>query len=227
MAELIAPNWPAPPGVRAFTTTRAFGDLAAEGEARSRLLEWVPSEPCWLRQVHGCEVIDAGAAVRSDPPPEADAAVARERGRVCVVLTADCLPVLLADWSGRAVGIAHAGWRGLAAGVIEAAVTAMDVEPAKLIAWLGPAIGPRAYEVGADVRAAILAREATAESAFVAVREGHWLLDLYAVARARLRAAGVTHAFGGNFCTYTDAHRFHSWRRDRGRQRMAALIWLA
>ena len=168
-------------------------------------------------------MVDAAEAARE---PEADASVARRAGAVCVVKAADCLPVLLADEAAGVVGAAHAGWRGLAAGVIEATVEEMRVAPKSLIAWLGPAIGPRVYEVGEEVRAAFLARDARAASAFVPNRPGHWLLDLYAVARQRLGALGVTRVYGGGYCTYSDSARFPSFRRDGTRERIAAFVWL-
>ncbi len=208
---MIRPDWPAPPGVRALVTTRGEADPA------------LPAPPAWLKQVHGTRVVDAAAA--SDRP-QADAAVARAPGVVCAVQAADCMPVLFADDAGSVVGAAHAGWRGLAAGVIEATVAAMRVPPERLLAWLGPAIGPAHYEVDAVVRDAFLARDAGAAAAFAAHRPGHWLLDLYAVARRRLEAAGVTRVHGGGFCTYSDAARFPSWRRDRTRERIAAFVWL-
>lgn len=208
---MIRPDWPAPPGVRALVTTRGEADPA------------LPAPPAWLKQVHGTRVVDAAAAAGR---PEADAAVARVPSVVCAVQAADCLPVLFADDAGTVVGAAHAGWRGLAAGVLEATVTEMRVAPERLIAWLGPAIGPAHYEVGAEVRDAFLAHDAAAERAFAPNRPGHWLLDLYAVARQRLAARGVTRVHGGGFCTYSDAARFPSWRRDRTRERIAAFVWL-
>ncbi|HEX7052506.1 MAG TPA: peptidoglycan editing factor PgeF [Burkholderiales bacterium] len=219
IAALLRPEWPAHPRVQALVTTRAAGDARTFGES-DFLKRLVPRPPVWLRQVHGARVIDA------DAPPalaEADAAVARRAGTVCAVRMADCLPVLLADAEGSVVGAAHAGWRGLAAGVIEATVAAMKAPPERLIAWLGPAIGPQSYEVGEDVRAAF----ADCEGALRAARPGHWLLDLYAVARQRLGRAGVLAVHGGGFCTYRDRERFFSYRRDRSAERMAALIWLA
>jgi YfiH family protein len=143
-----------------------------------------------------------------------------------VVKAADCLPVLLADEAGGVVGAAHAGWRGLAAGVLEATVEEMRVAPKSLIAWLGPAIGPRAYEVGADVHEAFVSRDPAAASAFVPNRPGHWLLDLYALARQRLAACGVTRVYGGDYCTYSDPARFPSYRRERTGERIAAFVWL-
>lgn len=226
-AELIVPDWPAPPSVRAVVTTRAFGDMRAGAAGRARVREIAPAEPIWLRQVHGCGVARADELAQAAETPAADAATARTRSSVCAVLTADCLPVLLAARAGDVVGVAHAGWRGLAAGVIEATVHAMGSEASQLVAWLGPAISARAYEVGAEVRDAFLARDAQAAAAFAPSRPGHWRLDLYAVARQRLRALGVANVTGGAFCTHAQAERFFSWRRERDAARMAALIWLA
>lgn len=215
----VVPDWPAHPRVRAFVTTRASGDMARPC-ARRVLADVAPEPPLWMRQVHGARVVDADAEPQL---PEADAAVARVQGRVCAVVVADCMPVLFSDAEGVVVGIAHAGWRGLSAGVIGATVSAMQVVPSRVLAWLGPAIGPAAYEVGEDVRKAF----AGYEEAFSPARPGHWLLDLYAVARRRLREAGVEQVHGGGFCTYSDSERFFSYRRDRSAERMAALIWLA
>jgi YfiH family protein len=192
----------------------------ATAAGRTRLQGSLPGEPIWLRQVHGTTVIEADAQKLLQ---EADAAVARNAGTVCAVMMADCMPVLLAHEGGSVVGIAHAGWRGLAAGVIEATLDAMTVAPQKIIGWLGPAIGPRVYEVGDEVRAAFAGHEA----AFTPTRPGHWLLDLYAVARARLARKGVRAVYGGDFCTYSEQERFFSYRRDRDSRRMAAVIWLA
>jgi hypothetical protein len=221
--ELIVPDWPAPASVRALVTTRAFGDLKDE-TSRRKLRARLPADPCWLRQVHGIEVIDAA---RSAGPVEADASFARRRNVVCAVMVADCMPVLIADERGEAVGIAHAGWRGLAAGVIEATVAAMGVPAQRLLVWLGPAIGPKAYEIGAEVREAFLAGDVHAESAFVPTRPGHWNLDLYAIARQRLAVLGIARVSGGGFCTHVEKDRFFSYRRDKTSERMTAAIWLA
>lgn len=208
------PEWPVPPRVRALMTTRQTGT----DELRAIL----PGEPLWLRQLHGTAVVDL------DKPTvrEGDAATTRMPSTVCAIKVADCMPVLLADEAGTVVGAAHAGWRGLSAGVLESAVNAMGIPGEKLLAWLGPAIGPRAYEVGDEVREAFLRRDAAAEVAFSPTRPGHWLLDLYAVARQRLQGRGVGRIFGGGFCTYSEADRFYSYRRDGATGRMAALIWL-
>jgi len=214
---MIVPEWPASAAVSAFMTTRDTN----EDEVRARL----PAAANWLRQVHGTRVIDLDAA--HEEVPHADASITRSRHVVCVVRAADCMPVLLADDAGTAVGAAHAGWRGLCSGVIEATLHALQLPPERVIAWLGPAIGPRVYEVGDEVRDAFLSADAAARSAFVPNRPGHWLLDLYAVARQRLARAGVARVFGGEFCTYSEPTRFHSWRRDRSAARMAAFVWLS
>ena len=235
----IVPDWPAPASVRALVTTRAGG--VSEGPyasmnlgqnsgdrpssvARNRaiLAGHLPAEPRWLRQVHGAGVVEAGR----DTDDPADAAVARAPGVACAVLTADCLPVFLCDASGASVGIAHAGWRGLAAGVLERTVERMATGGARLMAWLGPAIGPQAFEVGAEVRAAFLAHDPGADAAFVDKGGGKYLADLYALARQRLAASGVTQVSGGAFCTWSESGRFLSYRREKMSGRMASVIWL-
>jgi YfiH family protein len=180
-----------------------------------------------MQQVHGVAVIDADRCKQEKQAPRADAAVARGANTVCAVLIADCMPVFLADESGSAVAVAHAGWRGLCGGVLEASVRALGVAPGELLAWLGPAIGQRVYEVGDEVREMFISRDARASRAFTPLRPRHWLLDLYAVARQRLEESGVGRIHGGGFCTYSDAERFFSFRRDGAAGRMAALIWLA
>ena len=211
---MIRPEWPVADRVRAFATTRELGDLKDPAVRRS-LRARLPAEPAWLKQVHGTRVV----ALPADHL-EADAAVARASGVVAVVQMADCMPVLFADDAGTTVAAAHAGWRGLAAGVLEATLAAMRVPPQRVHAWLGPAIGPRVYEVGDEVRAAYAGHE----SAFTPTRPGHWLLDLYAVARRKL--AGLKSVSGGGFCTFSE-ERFYSYRRDRTASRMGAFIWLA
>ena len=237
--DWIVPDWPAPANVKAFVTTRAGGvsrgpyeslnlglragdDAQAVAANRAALRASLPQDPAWMRQVHGNRVIEAASATGSD---EADAAVARRPGVVCAVLVADCVPVLLTDRAGSAVAIAHAGWRGLAAGVVENAVRAMGSEPAEVLAFLGPGIGPRAFEVGADVRDAFVGPDPATQSAFAPHAAGKWLADLYALARRRLALLGVTRVFGGGLCTHSDPARFFSYRRDRTTGRMAALIW--
>ena len=221
--ETLAPVWPAPEGVRAFVTTRAMGDAKGES-ARVRLGPLLPSAPVWLKQVHGTLAVDA-ASVAPGTVPEADASFTAQPDVVCAVMAADCMPVLLAARDASSVGAAHAGWRGLCAGVIESTVEAMRVPGDDLIAYLGPAIGPQAYEVGEEVRDAFLARDPAAARAFAPAHPGHWLLDLYAVARQRLSALGVRSVYGGTHCTYSEPVRFFSFRRDKAMQRMAACIW--
>lgn len=237
--DWIVPGWPAPANVRALVTTRSGGvsggtyaslnlglrtgdDPQAVAANRARLRVMLPQEPKWLRQVHGCDVVEADTLADA---PEADASIARRPNTVCVVLVADCIPVLLADRAGTAVAIAHAGWRGLAAGVIERVVERMGPAAEDLVAYLGPGIGPRAFEVGADVRDAFLAGDARAEAAFTPHVPGKWLADLFLLARQRLARAGVANIHGGGLCTYSDARRFFSYRRERATGRMAALIW--
>lgn len=239
--DWIVPDWPAPANVKAFVTTRAGGisagpyaglnlgfrtdddPLAVEANRR-RLLAALPGEPKWLRQVHGCGVVDADTLAGI---PEADAAVARSPNTVCAVLVADCIPVLLADRTGSAVAVAHAGWRGLAGGVLERAVERLARPPEELLAYLGPGIGPRAFEVGADVREAFLAGDAQAEAAFRPRSPGKWMADLFLLARQRLARCGVARIHGGDLCTHSDPRRFYSYRRDGPTGRMAALIWRA
>ena len=237
----FSPEWPAPAGVRALVTERAGGagergyaslNLATHvGDAptavaanRALLRGTLPSEPRWLEQVHGSAVLDLDRQGSTLPP--ADAAVTGRAGTVCAVLTADCLPVLLCDRAGRRVGAAHAGWRGLLRGVLPAAVAALDSDPRDVLAWLGPAIGPDAYEVGADVRDAYLAADASAARHFAPNARGRWQADLYGLARASLAAAGVEAVFGGGFCTFAERDRFFSHRREAPCGRMATLIWL-
>jgi polyphenol oxidase len=239
---ILAPQWPAPRGVRAAFTLRGggvssgryaslnlgarVGDLdaaVAENRRRVRVQLQLPGEPAWIEQVHGVGVLDLDAA----PPlaTAADAVVARRAGTVCAVQVADCLPVLFAARDGGTVAAAHAGWRGLAAGVLEAAAARLDVKPQQLIAWLGPAIGPRHFEVGEEVRAAFTARDSAAAAAFAPNARGRWQCDLGALARQRLAAIGISAVYGAGWCTFADAARFFSHRRDGQCGRMAALIW--
>lgn len=240
----IAPDWPAPAGVRALITTRAGGasrgayaglnlglgagdDAADVARNRASLRQWLPAEPRWLRQVHGTTVVEADTAAGD---AAADAALARRPGTVCAVLTADCLPLLLCDEAGTVVAAVHAGWRGLCRGVIESALRAMDRPPQTLLAYLGPAIGPAAYEVGAEVRQAFIAAAAEggpdSAAAFMPGKPGKFYADLYALARARLARGGVAGIFGGGYCTYAERERFYSYRRDGATGRMASLIWM-
>jgi len=249
LEHYIIPDWPAPNKVRALQTTRHGGVSAApyaslnlgdhvgdapQAVARNRQLlsPLLPSEPVWLNQVHGTTVVNADAA---GCLPQADACIATHRGAVCAVMTADCLPVLLCDDEGRVVGAAHAGWRGLCDGVIERTVQAMNVPPQTLMAWLGPAIGPQAFEVGAEVRAAFIAKQPQATEAFTPslalAGEGRgkgakYLADIYLLARQRLNALGITRIYGGVLCTCTDREKFFSYRRDGATGRMGSFIWL-
>ncbi|NIR30735.1 MAG: peptidoglycan editing factor PgeF [Gammaproteobacteria bacterium] len=242
-APHILPQWPAPRRVRAATTTRSGGyseppyhranlaldvgdDPRAVSANRTHLVRTLhlPEKPRWLHQVHGTRVVAADAA--TEPVP-ADACISRRPGQVCAVLTADCLPVLLCDRSATCVAAAHAGWRGLSAGVLEATVGALGCAPADVLAWLGPAIGPDAYQVGPEVREAFVAVDPGAATAFAPCSHGRWLADLYALARQRLGRAGVTDIQGGGACTFHEVQRFFSYRRDGRRTgRMATLIWL-
>ena len=244
---LIVPDWPAPPPVRAFVTTRqspgnslppydAFNLGLRTGEdpevarANRALLArafGLPSPPRWLHQVHGngVEILDA-AAYADGAEAQADAAVTHTPGVVLAILTADCLPILLCADDGTEVAAVHAGWQGLAAGVIEACVGRVRTPPAGLIAWLGPAIGPASYEVGDEVRARFIAHDPAASAAFSATRPGHWLCDLYTLARQRLQALGIANVHGGGFDTRTD-ERLYSYRRDGAKSgRFASLIWI-
>jgi YfiH family protein len=237
--DWIVPKWPAPAPVRALITTRAGGvssgpyatlnlgsatgdDPQAVAVNRARLRSVLPQEPRWLRQVHGRRVVTADEIT---VPPEADASVARHPGTVCAIMIADCMPVLLTDRDGTVVAAAHAGWRGLANGVLEAAVSAMDIAPENVLAYLGPGIGPAAFEVGGDVFEAFRAHDGEAASAFVAQRPGKWLANLFLLAQRTLARAGVTRVYGEVQCTYSNPQRFFSYRRDRVTGRMAALIW--
>jgi YfiH family protein len=241
-AGWIVPDWPAPAGVRALVTTRVGGhsappfdscnlgdhvgddpDVVAANRARLEAALGGAGPVLWLRQVHGAGVVDAA---RWRPGHEADAVRCDRPGPVCAVLTADCLPVLLCDRDGSVVAAAHAGWRGLAAGVLEAAVAALGTAPERVLAWLGPAIGPVAYEVDATVRDAFVGPDPGAADAFTSTRPGHWRADLYGLARRRLARAGVGAVYGGGLCTASDTGRFYSYRRDGVTGRMASLVWL-
>jgi hypothetical protein len=249
MAGWIRPAWPAPDRVRAVCTTRTGGcsdgpwsslnlgercgdDPEHVRRNRERLSEQLPAPPQWLRQVHGAAVARHPGRPGSEPlvepgaELEADALVAFEPGRVCAVLTADCLPVLFCDRAGSRVAVAHAGWRGLAGGVLEATVQALEADPADVLAWLGPAIGPAVYEVGEEVAGAFRASLGAGFPAAFTARGDRWLLDLYAAARLKLAAAGLRDVHGGGLCTYSDPARFFSHRRDGVSGRQASLIWL-
>jgi YfiH family protein len=252
MSALLAADWPAPPGVQALTTLRfgagrsqppfdtfnlgnrsaAHGDDPAQVQAnRAELvtLAGLPSLPHWLRQVHGTGVAHfdrpLAAPRAAADEPEADAAVTGVPGVVLAILTADCLPVVLAAVDGSEVAAAHAGWRGLADGVLEATLAAMATPAARVRAWLGPAAGPQAYEIGQDVFDAFTADDPGAAAAFAATRPGHWRVDLYALARRRLAAVGVVDVHGGTRCTIGEPRAFFSHRRDGRSGRLATLVW--
>jgi YfiH family protein len=245
LLNLIKPNWPVPVNVQALQTTRVGGvsavpfnsfNLAAHvndnalavAQNRQLLTPYLPSEPVWVNQVHGVEVIDAA---KSPCSQNADGAFTTKKNVVCVTMTADCLPVLLCDQKGTVVAAAHAGWRGLCDGVIEETVKKMQVPAGEVLAWLGPAIGPTAFEVGNEVRDAFIRHDIKAEQAFVSLSADKLLCNLYLIAKQRLQTIGVTQVYGASvnedFCTYTDAARFFSFRRDQVTGRMASLIWLA
>lgn len=241
--DWIVPDWDAPEHVVAVSTTKRGGaagaldlgpsrvDAAADPVAvaadRARLAALLPSAPVWLHQVHGVRVVEVDAANRASllaDPPDADAAVTRTPGIAIAVRAADCLPVVFCDRRGMIVAAAHAGWRGLTAGVLEATVRAMAVDPRDVVAWIGPAIGPRAFEVGRDVLGAFAQADPSDAECFIPVGDGKWLADLPALARRRLAGAGVGAVAGGTWCTHGDTARFHSWRRDRSAGRMATAI---
>ncbi|MEQ9544410.1 MAG: peptidoglycan editing factor PgeF [Marinobacter sp.] len=243
--SVILPDWPAPARVRAISTTRLGGVSPAPWESmnlgshvgddpqhvqenRQRLAAMAGIDLCkvgWLDQVHGTDVVLLPVA----GVPKADASHTAQVGHGCVIMTADCLPVLLCDVSGTRVGAAHAGWRGLCDGVLEAFVSDMGGNPAELMAWLGPAIGPRQFEVGAEVREAFLLHDPTAADAFSGqgAREGHYMADIYLLARQRLAASGVSKVYGGDRCTVSEPETFFSYRRDGQTGRMASMIWLS
>ena len=241
--DWIIPDWPAPARVCSLITTRLGGvsvnpyaslnlgdhvgdDPLAVAANRRRLNCRLPAPPFWLNQVHGTAVVDAAISAASTQIPTADAAFTHQAGIVCGVMTADCLPVLLCDRSGTVVAAAHAGWRGLQAGILERTVAAMGLPGTRLLAYLGPAIGPQAFEVGAEVRSAFVDRSDDAAAAFQPHDHGKWLADLYLLARQRMSAKGLAQIYGGDCCTVTDAERFFSYRRDGQTGRMASLIWL-
>ena len=239
--DWIIPDWPAPGNVKALITTRGGGvsigpyasmnpadhvgdDPEAVRRNRALLRAVLPNDPHWLKQMHGVQVLRVTSDARG--VPEADAALTTLENQVCAVLTADCLPVLLCADDGSVVGVAHAGWRGLAAGVLERTVAAMGVPGARVLAYLGPAIGPDAFEVGAEVKTVFTAFDPAAAAAFRPGAPGKYYADLYTLARQRLARLGVMRCHGGGFCTYRDPQRFYSYRRDGASGRMAALIWI-
>lgn len=246
--DWIVPAWPAPDCVHAFFTTRNDGASVnaqvqldpgasslmesarreAMAESHRGIRAFVPSPPVWLDQVHGSDVAivnDSSSSAAQLRPPRADAAITRRSDVVLAVRVADCLPVTFSDLGGSVIGIAHAGWRGLAAGVLERTIAAMASDPADVVAWLGPAIGKAAFEVGDDVRDAFVGPDSGVDAAFSRGRQGKWHADLDALARRRLARAGVSAVFGGGICTVSDPARFFSFRRDGATGRMAAFVW--
>lgn len=245
---VLRPLWPAPPGVHAACTLRDGGvsvapyaslnlgthvgdlpDAVARNRAIVRAGLQLPGEPLWLAQVHGNLVVDAdtfSAAERLDAAPSGDAAVTHHAGQALAVLVADCLPVLMARADGSGVAVAHAGWRGLATGVLEAAATSLGAPSADLIAWMGPAIGPHHFEVGDEVRGQLCETDARAAAAFVRNARNRWQCDLFRLARQRLERLNVRSIHGGDHCTFTEAASFFSYRREGVTGRIAALIWI-
>lgn len=253
--SILPANWPAPGNIHAFTTLRhgmgvsklpfdefnlgnrysEQGDNPGAVEKNRELLvrEFsLPARPHWLRQVHGVDVLRFDSAPEPtgnflQDEPVADASVTSKKNVVLAVLTADCLPVLFCNEDGSEIAAAHAGWRGLADGMLENTVGAMQSSPEKIMAWLGPAAGPCAYEIGADVRDAFIKHDQTASSAFLSTRENHWIVDLYQIARTRLEATGVKKIYGGDHCTISEPEMFFSHRREQRTGRMASLIWMS
>ncbi|WP_412480461.1 peptidoglycan editing factor PgeF [Azonexus sp. IMCC34839] len=240
MPEVFVPDWPAPANVGSLQTLRGGGCSPAPWESfnlgdhvgddpvrvaanRASLRTLLPADPVWLQQVHGTAAVDIAKTAKT---VEADAAFCREPGPVCAVMTADCLPVLFCDRAGTVVAAAHAGWRGLLAGVLEACIDTLQVDSREILVWLGPAIGPQSFEVGSEVKDAFVSRDGAASAAFHQYGEGKWLADLYTLARQRLNSAGVMAIYGGELCTFSDSQRFFSYRRDGVTGRMASLIWL-
>jgi len=240
MLELIRPDWPAPGNVRAFTTTRnggfsegpwkslKLGENCGDNPShvkqnRELLRTLLPSGPLWLKQVHGNKVVAWGR--NHESKPEADAIFSNQPGQVCAVLTADCLPVVFCNKAGTKVAVAHAGWRGLAAGVLETTVSALDCDPAELMVWLGPAIGPKAFEVGNDVYDSFVIVNTENAIAFKPHRD-RWMADLCALARLALARIGVTQISGAKHCTYEEKNKYFSFRRDGETGRMTTAIWL-
>ncbi len=240
-ADWLRPNWPAPAWVNACVTTRTGGvstapfnsfnlgehvgdDPLAVQENRLRLQQYLACQPVWLTQVHSATVVEAKPTIMLT----ADASWTAQSHLACTVLTADCLPVLFCDQAGTRIAAAHAGWRGLAGGILEATLQALALPPKEVLVWLGPAIGPAAFEVGPEVRKAFIQQHSAASVAFCpSYNAGHYWADLYQLARIRLAACGVQQVYGGGLCTYSDSQRFYSYRRDQQTGRQASLIWLA
>lgn len=241
--SIIRPDWECSANIQACVTTR-IGGLSAAPYDQLNLGDHVnddpqrvshnrallksqlelPAEPVWLQQVHGTRVVDA-AEVKSGV--SADAAFTAQDNTICAVLTADCLPVFFCTEDGSTVAVAHAGWRGLAAGILQTTATALQTSSAQILCWLGPAIGPHAFEVGGEVRETFISQQDAAAAAFIKTSEDHWLADIYTLARIQLKSMGISRISGGEHCTFTDAERFYSYRRDGVTGRMASLIWMS
>lgn len=243
MTNFIIPDWPAPEHVKALTTTRVggvstgpydsfnLGDHVGDNslhvnQNRTSLLKQaeLPEPPRWLSQNHGCRVVDSSQWVIGD---QADAIVSHTPNHVCPILTADCLPILLCNKQGDNVAAIHAGWRGLANGIIEQTIAKLSKDKSELMAWLGPAIGPEQFEVGPEVVDVFVQHNALAQYAFQQTDDTHYLANIYLLARQRLQAVGVSAIYGGQFCTVTESKQFFSYRRDTATGRMASIIWIA
>jgi YfiH family protein len=229
--KFLQPTWPAPKQIQAYTTVRtSWGERSSSPEDKqsTQILETlfgIPSEPIWLTQTHSSIAIEANAENTGKP---ADASYTYEPNRICTVLTADCLPLLICNNQGTFAAAIHAGWRGLAGGIIEATLKNAPLPTQELLVWLGPAIGPQKFEVGLDVYEAFTKAFPDSVRAFTPTPEGKWLANLYELARMRLNALGISAIYGGEFCTYTQDNLFYSYRRDKGKTgRMASLIWIA
>ncbi len=245
--SFITPNWPAPDNIHAFSSTRNLaGEAASAGkydgfnlalhvedatdqvlQNRQQLSESLnlPREPLWLNQVHGHQVVNCAQTYIE--PPKADASFSEHKNYVCTVMTADCLPVLICNRQGTKVAAVHAGWRGLADGIIEKTIQTLNEKPENILVWLGPAIGADAFEVGEEVRNIFIQHLSDTDSAFKQNRPGHYLADIYRLAKTRLRAIHVEAVYGGEHCTFNDADQFYSYRRDGVTGRQASIIWFA
>lgn len=232
-SSFIIPKWPAAKNIRAVVTTRQFGNLATHVEDEPALVKknrerlrqdlLLPAEPVWLEQTHGVNIVNLDTA---NPDNAGDGAYTQSAQSICVILTADCLPIFLASREGHEVAAVHAGWKGLLAGIIDASILPFKTAAPDLLAWLGPAIGPDHFEVGVEVRDQFIARHIDYAAGFQRGLNGNWYADLYQLAKINFRHCGVTAVYGGDFCTYCDAQRFYSYRREKSQAgRMASLIW--
>ncbi len=245
--ELIRPDWPAPSHIKAYSTTRHLetsgtstqeyqsfnlalhvNDQPAQVARNRKLLSkhlQLPCAPAWLNQVHGIELVDLDRKIKPATMPKADGSYSQRVNQICVIMSADCLPILLTDTRGSQVAALHAGWRSLASGIIENLLHQWPTPLGQVMAWLGPAIGPESFEVGAEVRQAFIAQDSNATKAFHPCHKAKWLANLYLLAKQRLKSQGINHIYGGDYCTFKDHSRFFSYRRDGQTGRMASLIW--